>query len=83
MNRRVMTMADWIKKLDDFLRISDREVLDHAGQVSRQDCRTKADSEYDKWRAIEANKTTPVEEAFNRVLNKSKNLERDKNKRSS
>lgn len=33
-SRRPMTMADWITKLDDFIRISDREILVHAGKVS-------------------------------------------------
>ncbi len=33
LNRRAMHMADWIAKLDDFLRLSDREILDHAGKI--------------------------------------------------
>ncbi|MCE2990450.1 MAG: virulence RhuM family protein, partial [Nitrosomonadaceae bacterium] len=33
-SRRTMTMQDWISKLDDFLRISDRETLTHAGSVT-------------------------------------------------
>jgi hypothetical protein len=32
--RRPMHMADWIAKLDDFLRLSDREILTHAGRIS-------------------------------------------------
>ncbi len=31
MSRRAMHMADWIAKLDDFLRLSDRQILTHAG----------------------------------------------------
>ena len=27
-------MTDWIAKLDDFIKISDRDILIHAGQVS-------------------------------------------------
>jgi hypothetical protein len=30
--RRVMTMRDWIAKLDEFLKVSDFELLDHAGK---------------------------------------------------
>ncbi len=33
---RVMTMTNWIAKLDDFMRISDREILTHAGKVSHE-----------------------------------------------
>ena len=31
-NRRAMHMKDWISKLDDFLRLSEREILTHAGK---------------------------------------------------
>ena len=30
LNRKPMYMADWIRKLDDFLRLSDRDILTHA-----------------------------------------------------
>lgn len=32
--RRPMHMRDWMTKLDDFLRLSDRDVLTHAGRIS-------------------------------------------------
>lgn len=35
-NRRPMYMADWIAKLDDFLRLSEQDVLSHAGTISHQ-----------------------------------------------
>ncbi len=52
MNRKPMYMADWIAKLDDFLKLSDREILRHAGRVSHDDAVAKAELEYDRfWRA--------------------------------
>ena len=36
LNRRPMTMRDWIAKLDDFLRLSERELLTHAGRISAE-----------------------------------------------
>ncbi len=33
LGRRPMHMADWIAKFDDFLRLGEREILDHAGTV--------------------------------------------------
>lgn len=33
LERRPMTMRDWITKLDEFLKISGRELLDHAGKI--------------------------------------------------
>jgi len=52
LNRRVMTMRDWIEKLDDFLRLSDRELLNHAGKISAENARTKAEAEYERYRAL-------------------------------
>jgi len=46
MRRRPMYMSDWIAKLDEFLRISDREVLDHAGRVSHEQAKGKAEAEF-------------------------------------
>jgi hypothetical protein len=43
MNRRPMYMADWIAKLDGFVRLSEREVLKHAGRISHDDAITKAE----------------------------------------
>ena len=34
MSRRSMIMRDWIAKLDDFLALSDRDILTHAGTIS-------------------------------------------------
>src|SRR5450759_3708493 len=36
LERRPMTMQDWIAKLDEFMRVSGRELLDHAGGVSAE-----------------------------------------------
>ena len=41
LDRKPMYMADWIRKLDDFLRLSDREILTHAGKVSHDDAVAK------------------------------------------
>ena len=64
MNRRPMAMADWIAKLDDFLRMADRDVLDHAGRVSQEQARLKAEVEFEKFRASRINAETEVERAF-------------------
>ena len=56
-----MAMRDWIAKLDDFLRLSDRELLTHAGSISHEAALAKAESEYDRFRAIEDAKPQPVD----------------------
>lgn len=64
LNRIPMHMRDWIKKLDDFLRLSGREVLEHAGKVSHQAALDKARDEYEKFRMAHADDVTPVERDF-------------------
>jgi hypothetical protein len=49
-------MHDWIQKLDDFLRISEKELLTNAGKVSHQEAIDKAKFEYDKYRNVEDKK---------------------------
>jgi len=60
-NRKPMAMRDWIAKLDDFLKLSERELLAHAGTVSHDAALAKAEAEYDKFRAIEDSKPQPVD----------------------
>ncbi len=48
--RKVMSMKDWIKKLDDFLTFSDFEVLRHKGKISHKQALNKANMEYEKYK---------------------------------
>lgn len=43
---RLMKMADWSTKLDDFLRLSDYELLNHAGSISALQAKQKAALEF-------------------------------------
>lgn len=47
--RKAMYMRDWVKKLDDFLQVNDREILKGFGKVSAQLAKEKADREYQKF----------------------------------
>ena len=47
MRRIPMSMADWIKKLDGFLSLNDREILSHAGKVSHELAKQIAEREYE------------------------------------
>jgi len=55
-NGRLMKMQDWIQKLDDFLRISEKALLTNAGKVSHQKAIEKAKFEYEKYRKTENEK---------------------------
>ena len=77
---RPMYMKDWIKILDDFLRISRKDILTHAGRISAQLAKAKADTEYDKFKERTKNELTPVEihflEQFEREQKKLGNINR-------
>lgn len=47
LNRRPMAMADWIAKLDEFLRLGERGILTHAGTVSHEAAVAQAQAEFD------------------------------------
>ncbi|MDE1988734.1 MAG: virulence RhuM family protein [Patescibacteria group bacterium] len=47
--QRVMYMKDWIAKLDDFLILNDKEILDNAGGVSHKEMEQKVRAELAKF----------------------------------
>jgi hypothetical protein len=49
MRRIAMHMTDWIAKLDGFLRLNDRNILEHAGKISHQMAKDLAEKEYDRF----------------------------------
>jgi len=55
-NGRLMKMHDWIQKLDDFLKVSEKELLTNAGKINHQKAIEKAKFEYDKYRNAEDKK---------------------------
>jgi hypothetical protein len=76
LNRQPMYMKDWIVKLDDFIKMSSREILSHSGKVSHEEALEKAKLEYIKYqnRFIE-DTLTPVEQHFLRTLQEVKEIE--------
>lgn len=61
---RPMYMKDWINILDDFLRISRKDILTHAGKISAKLAKEKADTEYDKFKERTKDDLSPVEIHF-------------------
>lgn len=59
-----MYMKDWIQKLDDFLKLSGKELLTHAGRISAELAKEKADMEYNKFKERTAYELSPVEIHF-------------------
>jgi hypothetical protein len=75
--RKPMFMADWIRKLDDFIRISDREILTHAGKISHETAKIKAEAEYETFRASQAALPQSVDRHFADSLNELKKIEEE------
>ena len=63
-----MTMSSWVAKLDDFLKLSEREILSHAGTVSHEQALVKAREEYEKYRLKHLDDPSPVEEHFMKAV---------------
>ena len=51
--RIAMTMQDWISKLEGFLTLNDREILQGAGKVSADLAKAHAEQEFDKFRVLD------------------------------
>lgn len=69
--KKQMYMKDWIKKLDDFLTISDFEVLKTKGVISHQNALNKANEEYEFYKQKTKDELSKVEKDFLEQLEKS------------
>ena len=78
LSRKPMYMRDWITKLDDFLRISDRELLQGAGSISHDDALQKAHIEFEKYRQTMISQKSVVEQHFEQAIKEIKKIERKK-----
>jgi hypothetical protein len=71
-----MYMKDWLERLDDFLRVSRKELLTHAGKISRELAEIKALSEFARYKERTAGDLSAVERHFLESLEqKQKELE--------
>lgn len=68
MRRVAMHMADWIKKLDAFLTLNERDILTHAGRISHEMAQAKAELEYGKFKALTAAQPRPVDADFDAAV---------------
>jgi hypothetical protein len=64
LNRKPMYMKDWIERLDDFLKMTGNDILQHAGTVSHQQALKKAKEEYEKYKEQTKNELTEAEKHF-------------------
>ena len=63
-SHKPMYMKDWIQKLDDFLKLSGKDLLNHAGTISAEVAKIKAISEYDNFKERVQYQPSPIEIHF-------------------
>ena len=73
LRRKAMTMREWIEKLDESLKLSDHELLNHAGKISADSAKAKAELEYDRYRALVDSQPRAVDKDFERAAKRLKN----------
>ena len=68
LNRQPMTMAQWISKLDDFLRLSGREILTHAGRITAEAAQGQAEAAFATYRQQQLATPSRAEQDFEAAL---------------
>lgn len=74
-NRRAMHMQDWITRLDDFMRLSERDILTHAGKISSEAAMEHASAEFDKYKQRQLEEKTMAEKDFEKSLRQLEKIE--------
>lgn len=74
LKRRPMTMQAWIDKLDEFLRMSERDILTHTGMVTHEQALRKADAEYERFRARRTLDATPADRDLDAAVQTARRL---------
>ena len=70
-NGRLMKMVDWIAKLDEFLKLSERKLLTDAGSVSAEEAAQKAGEEFEKYREErDRNRISDFDKAVKKLMHK-------------
>jgi len=71
LQRKIMYMKDWTKKLHDILTINEREILLDAGKISHKQAENKAEKEYEIFKKIQdkisIDKLKQLEEDVNKM----------------
>ena len=73
-NERSMKMAEWIAKLDDFLKLSEKKILLNVGKISAEKASEKAESEFAKYKKEQDKKhISDFDRELKKILKSKKN----------
>lgn len=70
LDKKPMTMRQWLARLDDFIRLSGREILTHAGRISAEVAQAKADAEYQIYQQRQLDTPGRAEQDFEAAIGK-------------
>ena len=77
LQRKPMYMKDWVEKLNAFLTLNDRDILDHSGNTSHEAAEAFAFGEYEKYKAREIKRLEHADDHLDKAM---KQLENKKKK---
>ena len=72
--KKPMYMRDWLEKLDNFLKMTNNEILNHAGTISHEQAKEKASFEYEKYKEKMKNELSTVEKHFIESIDKAEKM---------
>ncbi|MCX6701037.1 MAG: virulence RhuM family protein [Methanomicrobiales archaeon] len=80
--RKPMSMQDWLKKLDGFIRLNDRNVLSSTGTISADLAKKKAEDEFERYEEHRRfREATEPSSDFDRIVEEVKTLPGGKQRR--
>jgi len=68
LNRKPMYMKDWLQRVDDFLQLTGKNILTHAGSISHKEAIEKASQDYTQYKESIKNNLSKVEKDFIKQL---------------
>ncbi|MBM6826686.1 virulence RhuM family protein [Mordavella massiliensis] len=77
LNHEPMYMKDWLETIDDYLKMTRRDILKTKGSVTHKQALEKAHVEYEKYKKSEENTLSSVEQHFLDSINELEGLEED------
>ena len=77
LNHEPMYMKDWLETIDDYLKMTRRDILKTKGSVTHNQALEKAHEEYEKYKKSEESRLSSVEQHFFDSINELEGLEED------
>lgn len=69
LNQEPMYMKDWLETIDDYLKMTRRDILTTKAKVTHKQALDKAHEEYDKYKVKQGEQLSPVEQHFIESIN--------------